>query len=65
MHSVTIPSPSSDHEAARLLTQPHGVLRPRASALVLWEVKPQRVVSYGLGDVSKVLHQVSTQRTVQ
>lgn len=48
-----------------LLTQCNGALGPQTSALVLWEIKPQRVVSYGLRDVTKIVHQVPTQRTVQ
>lgn len=47
------------------LTQWVGALRPRASTMVLREIKSQLAVSYRAGHVTKVLDQVSTQRTVQ
>ena len=65
LYLVTIPSLSSNHEATWLLTQCKGALRPWAGALVLWEVKSQCVVFYRMGDVTKILHQVSTERTVK
>lgn len=54
-----------NHMAAQPLTKCDGALRPRASALVHGEIESQRVVTDGLGDVTEILHQVSTQRTVQ
>lgn len=51
--------------ATRRLTQCDGALGPWTRAPVLREVKSQRVVSYGLGDLPKILHQVSAQGAVQ
>lgn len=49
----------------RKLTQRAAALGARAHTLVLREVEPQPVVPYGAGDVTQVVHQVPTQRTVQ
>lgn len=35
------------------------------SALVLWEVEPQRAVPQRLGDLAQIVHQVPAQRVVQ
>lgn len=48
-----------------ILTQCDGAAGPRTSALVFVEIKPQCVISYGLGDVTKILHQVSTEWAAQ
>lgn len=53
------------HTISAALTQRAAALGPRAHALVLREVKPQPAVSYRAGYVTQVVHQVSTQRTVQ
>lgn len=50
---------------ALILTQCDRAIGPRTSALVLWKIKPQCVTPYRLGDITKILHQVSTKWTSQ
>lgn len=56
---------SCTHTILAALTQRAAALGPWAHALVLQEVKPQPIVPYRAGYVTQVVHQVSTQRTVQ
>lgn len=49
----------------RQLTQCDGALGLRTGTLVLWEIKAQSLIPDGLGDVVKILHEVSAQRAVQ